>query len=90
MHIYLRQICYVYIIHLFIYNRNYMKINIHTCKYFLSVYCMCMLLYINNKYTQYTHIYYINRNFILEAINHNYQFGHIHIYTVYIYIYIYI
>ncbi len=83
MHIYLRQICYVYIIHLFIYNRNYMKINI------FNVYCMCMLLYINNKYTQYTHIYYINKNFILEAINHNYQFA-IYIYILYIYIYIYI
>ncbi len=24
---------------------------------------MCVYLYIHNKYTQYTHIYYVNKNF---------------------------
>ncbi len=30
---------------------------------------MCVYLY-NNKYTQYTHMYYVNKTFILDAINH--------------------
>ncbi len=32
---------------------------------------MCVFLYIHNKYTQHTHIYYVNKNFyfILDAIN---------------------
>ncbi len=30
---------------------------------------MCVYLYIHNKYTQYTHIYYVNKNFILDVIN---------------------
>ncbi len=32
---------------------------------------MCVYLYVHNKYTQYTHIYYVNKNFILDAINHD-------------------
>ncbi len=32
---------------------------------------MCVYLYIDNKYTQYTHIYYVNKNFYLDAINHD-------------------
>ncbi len=31
---------------------------------------MCVYLYIHNKYTKYTHINYINKTFILDAINH--------------------
>ncbi len=30
---------------------------------------MCLYLYMHNKYTQYTFIYYANKNFILDAIN---------------------
>ncbi len=30
---------------------------------------MCVYLYIHNKYTQYTLIYYANKTFILDAIN---------------------
>ncbi len=30
---------------------------------------MCVYLYIHNKYTQHTHIYYVNKTFILDAIN---------------------
>ncbi len=41
----------------------YMNINIYTCKHFQNIYCMCVLLYIHNKYTLYTHIYYLNKNF---------------------------
>ncbi len=33
---------------------------------------MYVYLYIHNKYTQYTHIYYVNKIFfILDAINRN-------------------
>ncbi len=31
--------------------------------------CVCIYIYVHNKYTQYTHIYYVNKNFILDAIN---------------------
>ncbi len=37
--------------------------------------CVCIYIYIyiyiyrHNKYTQYTHIYYVNKNFYLDAIN---------------------
>ncbi len=30
--------------------------NVYTCKYFRNIYCMCVYLYIHNKYTKYTHI----------------------------------
>ncbi len=30
---------------------------------------MCGYLCIHNKYTQYTHIYYVNKNFYLIEIN---------------------
>ncbi len=30
---------------------------------------MCLYLYIHNKYTQYTHIYCVNKNFYFDAIN---------------------
>ncbi len=32
-------------------------------QYFQNIYCMCVYLYINNKYTQYTYIYNVNQNF---------------------------
>ncbi len=34
--------------------------------FFLNIYmhvCVCVCIYIHNKYTQYTHIYYVNENF---------------------------
>ncbi len=39
--------------------------------YPLHIHCMCVSLYIHNKYIQYTHIDYINKNFILDAIIHD-------------------
>ncbi len=58
--IYLRKMCYVYIL--------------NKCKYFQNINCMCVSLYKHNLNTQYTHthtqIYYINKTFILDAINH--------------------
>ncbi len=38
----------------------------HVCVY---IYIIIYNIYIQNKYTQYTHIYYVNKNFILDAIN---------------------
>ncbi len=34
--------------------------NLNICKYFQNIYDMCVYLYIHNKYTQYTQIYYDN------------------------------
>ncbi len=52
MLIYLRKIC-LYIKYI---NIKYKNINVYTCNYFQNIYCMCVYLYIHNKYTQYTHI----------------------------------
>ncbi len=30
---------------------------------------MCLYLFIHNKHTEYTHIYYVNKMLILDAIN---------------------
>ncbi len=46
--------------------------NVYTCKYF-RIYTVCVYLCIHNKYTQYTYIYYANKNLFwmrLIAINH--------------------
>ncbi len=52
---------------------------------------MCVYLYIDNKYTQYTHILCKQKTFILEVfqmINHDKTA--LNIYSIYIYVYIYI
>ncbi len=36
-----------------------------------KIYNVCVYLYMHNTYTQYTHIYYVNKIFILDAINHD-------------------
>ncbi len=38
-------------------------IHVNICKYFQNMYCMIVYLYMHNNYTQYTHIYYVNKNF---------------------------
>ncbi len=38
-------------------------------KYFLNIYSV--YLYIRNKHTVYTYIYNINKNFYLDAIDHD-------------------
>ncbi len=43
----------------------YMHVNIS------KIYAVCVCIYIHNKYTQYTRIYYVNKNFFLDAINHD-------------------
>ncbi len=50
-----------------LYEYKYRHVN--TCKYFQNIYCMCVYLYIHNKYTQNTH--YANKTFIVYAINHD-------------------
>ncbi len=60
--IYLRKICYICILNIFIY-KLYKYIYLNACKYFQNIYCMSVFLYIHNKYTQYTHISYVNKNF---------------------------
>ncbi len=32
---------------------------------------VCVYLHIHNKYTQYTYIYNVNKNFYLDAINND-------------------
>ncbi len=55
---------FFYILNIFIYNINYMNINIdvNTCKYF-QIYTVCVYLYIHNTYTEHTHIYYAKKTF---------------------------
>ncbi len=60
--------------HIFIYNINYININI--CKYLKNICCVSVYLYIHNIYIQYTHTYYVNKTFNLNAINHDYSFDH--------------
>ncbi len=47
----------------------YKYIHVNTYNYFQNIYCMCVYLNIHYKYTQYKHIYYVNKNFILDGIN---------------------
>ncbi len=42
---------------MFIYDKLYEYKYIH--KYFLNICCMCVYLFIHNKYTQYTHRYFM-------------------------------
>ncbi len=54
---------YIFICDIILYEYKYMHVN--TCKKKISICCMCVYLYIHNKYTQYSHIYYVNKNFYL-------------------------
>ncbi len=52
---------------------------------------MCLYLYIHNKYTQYTLIYYVNKNlFWMQLITINRLTALIICICIYIYIYIYV
>ncbi len=48
-----------------LYQYKYIHVNTFS-KYILYV---CVFIY--TKYTQYTHIYYVNKNFLLDAIDHD-------------------
>jgi len=48
---------------------------------FLKYTCMCGYLYIQINYTHYTNIYYVNTNFILDAINRCPSLTHTHTHT---------
>ncbi len=84
-----KEICYVYIFNIFIYNINCNKyIHVNTCKHFQNIYCMCVYLYIHKyEHTQYKYIYYVNKNLYywvrliainrLTALLHNDNFTNI-------------
>ena len=65
MYIFQRNILFLYIKCIYLpyklYEYKYRHVN--ACKYFQNIYRMCVYLYIHNKYTQNTHIYYANKNF---------------------------
>ncbi len=46
-------LCYI-MLYIYIYTNlyDYKYKHLHTCKYFLNIYCMCVSLYTQNKYTQ--------------------------------------
>ncbi len=64
---------YLYMLNIFIYNMNNTFRHVNACKYFQDIYCMCVYLYIHNKYTQNTHIYiyitFLVKLFFLDMIN---------------------
>ncbi len=62
MHVFTKNV--VYTLNIFMYDMKYNNINIYIYIY-TCIYCMCVQLYIHNKYTQYTNICKIK----LEAIN---------------------
>ncbi len=37
--------------------------NMYKREYIQNIYCMCVYLYIHNKYTQYTYKFNVNKNF---------------------------
>ncbi len=49
----------------------YIKYKLYTCAYFQNIdyMCVCVYLYIHNKYTQHTHIL-CKQKLILDVINH--------------------
>ncbi len=52
------------------FNINYMNIYIEIFVLYILYVCVCVcIMYIHNKYTQYTHIK--TKTFILAAINHD-------------------
>ncbi len=55
-------------IYMYIYIYIYIYICVCVCKYFLNT-CMCVHLYIHNKYTQYTHILCKHKLLFLDAMN---------------------
>ncbi len=64
MYIFKKKMLRLYILNVFIYKLyEYKYIHVNACKYFQNIYCMCVYLYIHNKYTEYTQIYSVNKNF---------------------------
>ncbi len=67
MYIFKKNILRLYIKYIYIwynlYEYKYIHINI------FKIYAVCVSLYTQNKYTHYTHIHYVNKTFILDAIN---------------------
>ncbi len=76
---------YIYISYK-LYENKYMRINtLFSIMSIFSKYILyvCVSLYIHNKYTQYTHIYYVNKNFYFgcDLIVNNHLTAQIYIYT---------
>ncbi len=66
-HMYLRKICYVYILNIYIYHLyEYKYIHANTCNYFQNICCMCVsYIYIYIYIYIYTHIIYTEHTHIL-------------------------
>ncbi len=58
MHVYIKKICYVYILNIFIYGIIYMNINIymqiHVNIFKIYAVCVCLYIYIINIHSTYT------------------------------------
>ncbi len=66
---------FLYFISMYLIYKQHFYIYIYTCT--------CLYLHIHNKYTQHTHIYHVNKTFILDVNNRLTA-------LIYVYIYIYI
>ncbi len=58
---------YVYALQILVYNINYVNINIYMEIFSKNI--LCLYLYINNKYVQYTHVLCKHKSFLLDVIN---------------------
>ncbi len=65
MYIFKKNMLHLYIKYIYMLYNLYEYLSICLSVY-LSTYCMCVYLYIHNKYTQYTLIYYVSKNFYFE------------------------
>ncbi len=50
-------VCIYLSIYIYIYTHTRVCVSVSVCV------CVCVHLYLHNKYTEYTHIYYVNINF---------------------------
>ncbi len=57
MFIFKKNMLRLYIKYIYTLYQLYKYIHLNTCKYFQNRCCMCVCLYIHNKYTQYTHMF---------------------------------
>ncbi len=60
MHIFKKNMLCLYIKYIYVWYNLYEYKYIHLNTY--KIYAVCLCLYIHNKFTQYTHINYVNKN----------------------------